>query len=601
MKSPKDQATIQIEITNACQHSCSNCTRFCGHHKKPYFMDFDTFKRAVDSMEGYEGTIGMMGGEPTLHPEFARFTEYLQSRIPKENRKTVNNYIYPQRDFMRSLRNQELENIVPIDYATGRREAVKGAGLWSAMVPNFMKNYELIQDVYRKEVLNDHNNKMLHQPALITRKELGISDEEWIKLREKCWINQSWSASITPKGCFFCEIAAALDRLFDGPGGWPIEPGWWKREEKDFEGQLHWCELCGIPLQTFTRDAREEVDDVSPVLYDMLKKVDSPKLKKGKVNLLEIKDGEIAEKSKASVHELRGEFYADSYYTRFDSEKSVLFPDGFNLLMICREDADMDELLYNTIHNAELVRQVIILCKESQKLDEKKMPKNISVVRGAFGILFNRVLGQMDWSEYLIVSTDNVRLSSEGIKTLSNCVINPGTLHYVDYENAADYGNEYIENADVLRKGYAALLNKNAQSLKSFGFDRIAHAKDFLAIKDMWQKSKVVEFSPLMDYMPPENEYKEGLRYALFGSGHDAGVVSEMILQKKDTKIVCVVDSNEKKQGTEFCGCIVERPEALLERRTEFDQIVLASTLYYAEMKKKVYEFGFKDSDITML
>lgn len=185
MKSPKDQATIQIEITNACQHSCSNCTRFCGHHKKPYFMDFDTFKRAVDSMEGYEGTIGMMGGEPTLHPEFARFTEYLQSRIPKENRKTVNNYIYPQRDFMRSLRNQELENIVPIDYATGRREAVKGAGLWSAMVPNFMKNYELIQDVYRKEVLNDHNNKMLHQPALITRKELGISDEEWIKLREK--------------------------------------------------------------------------------------------------------------------------------------------------------------------------------------------------------------------------------------------------------------------------------------------------------------------------------------------------------------------------------------------------------------------------------
>ena len=61
MKSPQDMRIIQIDVTNACIHQCSNCTRFCGHHKKPFFMDVETFKKAVDSMEGYVGTVSMMG------------------------------------------------------------------------------------------------------------------------------------------------------------------------------------------------------------------------------------------------------------------------------------------------------------------------------------------------------------------------------------------------------------------------------------------------------------------------------------------------------------------------------------------------------------
>ena len=79
MISPKDQKVIQIDVTNACVHRCSNCTRFCGHHNKTFFMDFETFKNAVDSLEGYKGCVGMIGGEPTLHPDFERFAEYLKS------------------------------------------------------------------------------------------------------------------------------------------------------------------------------------------------------------------------------------------------------------------------------------------------------------------------------------------------------------------------------------------------------------------------------------------------------------------------------------------------------------------------------------------
>ena len=77
MKSPQDMRIIQIDVTNACIHNCSNCTRFCGHHKKPFFMDVETFKQAVDSMEGYVGTVSMMGGEPTIHPHFEEMVRYL--------------------------------------------------------------------------------------------------------------------------------------------------------------------------------------------------------------------------------------------------------------------------------------------------------------------------------------------------------------------------------------------------------------------------------------------------------------------------------------------------------------------------------------------
>ena len=85
MKSPQDMRIIQIDITNACIHNCSNCTRFCGHHKKPFFMEVDTFKKAVDSMEGYVGTVSMMGGEPTIHPHFEEMLTYLGAKFKGEN------------------------------------------------------------------------------------------------------------------------------------------------------------------------------------------------------------------------------------------------------------------------------------------------------------------------------------------------------------------------------------------------------------------------------------------------------------------------------------------------------------------------------------
>ncbi len=270
MKSPANQKIIQIDVTNACMHRCSNCTRFCGHHRKPFFMDPSTFAHAVDSLHDFPGMIGMMGGEPTLHPQFASLATYLREHTDPVVPSTKGRY--PIRDFA-EYRNVELADVSP------------KRGLWTSLGPNYYRNFEIIQETFGYQCVNDHRNPGLHQALLISRKDLGIPDDDWVTLRDNCWVQNLWSSSITPKGAFFCEVAAALDMLFDGPGGWPIEPGWWKRSPDEFGDQLKWCELCSAALQVPRRPARDAIDDVSPELLAQLQQIDSPKVSKGHVRL----------------------------------------------------------------------------------------------------------------------------------------------------------------------------------------------------------------------------------------------------------------------------------------------------------------------------
>lgn len=338
MRSPSEMGTIQIDITNACTLECSNCTRFCGNHEKSFFMDYETFKKAVDSLTGYNGVIGVMGGEPTLHPEFERFVKYLQEKFGK--RKENNRLLYPVKNFIKEIRRRECESHMLRAREDGSRYMkTHGVGLWSNMSSSYRRHYEIIQDTFQVQYLNDHLNPSYHQPGLFSRKDLGIPDDEWKKMRDNCWIQNEWSATITPKGCFFCEIAGALDMLFDGPGGWPIEPNWWKRRPEDFKDQLHWCEICGFALDTFVRNAEEQVDDVSPSVYELLKKVDGHKKKTGRINVVKIENGEIDAESKAKKKDFVSvDRYLPHYEDRFCEANSILYKADYEKDYVCEKD-----------------------------------------------------------------------------------------------------------------------------------------------------------------------------------------------------------------------------------------------------------------------
>jgi hypothetical protein len=135
---------IQIETTNACPHLCANCTRFCGHHPKPFFMDVETFKRAVDSLREFPGMVGFMGGEPTVHPHFAEMVDYYAANIG--DKKLARDGLKPIRDFSRYLIENDKTNIK------------HKRGLWSSLGPGYYRHFEQIQEVFDYQLINDHSS-----------------------------------------------------------------------------------------------------------------------------------------------------------------------------------------------------------------------------------------------------------------------------------------------------------------------------------------------------------------------------------------------------------------------------------------------------------
>jgi hypothetical protein len=240
-----DMCNVQIEITNACHNSCSNCTRLCGHYMKPYFMSMHKVKEAIDSMDGYPKMTGIMGGEPLLHPQFEEICEYLHSKLPPEK-----------------------------------------CGLWTTL-PQGKEHYrDVIVKTFGHIFINDHTrDDIVHAPVLVSSDEIPLADWQKDYLISKCWVQESWSASINEKGAFFCEVAAALATLLDVEGlGWEVSQGWWARSPQHFVQQMSLCHLCGCAMPLKKRISTEEIDDISPKMYEVLKTI-SPKVMKGKYQI----------------------------------------------------------------------------------------------------------------------------------------------------------------------------------------------------------------------------------------------------------------------------------------------------------------------------
>lgn len=545
MRSPADMEFIQIDITNACNMRCSNCTRFCGNHEKTFFMDFDTFKRAVDSLDGFDGVTGIIGGEPTLHPEFERFAEYLQQKFgsPLRNKDPL---LYPQRDFIHTIHQREFESGRLRTKEDGSRFVKKhGAGLWSNMSATYRKYYEVIQDTFSVEYLNDHINPSYHQPGLFSRKDLGISDEEWIPMRDKCWLQNTWSATVTPKGAFFCEVAGALDMLFNGPGGWPIEQGWWKRKPEEFGEQLNWCEICGFALGgcTFNRDSQEEVDDVSPIPYEMLKKTSSPKLKAGKINAVKITDGIIDEASKPEdTSSVVGGKYIAKYEERFHEKNSVLFQMDYKETVL-RGGSDFGQLLSKLVFG----------------------DKNSKAV-----------LKGMEW---ILLKQDEGIEAADLKSMIGRRIFHPGCLH--------------------LGEGYA-FFSQAALSLRRIGFDRIAHMNSIDELISAWNQDKVIRLSDtekMTDLSRPSIE--KGKKYAIWGAGM-LGELFADIVKLSGGVLTMVVDKAEDKIGEPFVEITIERPDILAQDKERYDYLLVAHHLRFEDIEKDALAMGVPKEKIKL-
>jgi hypothetical protein len=434
-------------------------------------MDWETFRKAVDSLKGFNRTIGIMGGEPTLHPQFRRFVEYIAKEYPSKY--DLPGLKKPISKFIQYIRDRNFF----LDEALNDR---KGPGLWTSLSNNYYENYELIQDVFSYQTINDHKNPCLHQPLLVSRKELGISDEEWIPMRDNCWIQNMWSASITPKGAFFCEVAAALDMLFDGPGGWPIESGWWKREPEDFGYQLQWCEICGGALLNQGRLSSEEIDDISPLLYERLKKIDSPKLKKGKFNLIDVKNPMTAGNNMPDTINR----YLPDYKTRISKNNISINPRTIDALIICDSKTNLISLNNKVSTLVDTFNSVVIAAIDDavyNSLQELGIGgSNIRLISSAlneWGRTLNKSISNAKGKDWFFIINENTELPIDLTNRIKNMIFNPGVLYQFNIMGM----NEK-----------AIFFNKSASAIRNAGFDGVSNCKSQSDFMNLWDESKRV-------------------------------------------------------------------------------------------------------------
>lgn len=243
----REKARIQIEITNACTNQCVNCSRFVGHHRKPYFMELAQIEAALDTVSSFPRSVGIMGGEPTLHPQFEEICELVRKKIPPDKRYLMT--------------------------AGYKWDQYKG----------------IIKKTFGENLsYNDHNDvTQKHHPLLLSISDMFDDPELIQRSIDDCWVDKRWSASINHKGAFFCEVAAAMDVLFGGPGGHPVERHWWEKEPAHFlDQQQRYCYHCGacVPFRPVTLE--DNMDVVSQSNYRRLSEVGSPRLQAGRVKVI---------------------------------------------------------------------------------------------------------------------------------------------------------------------------------------------------------------------------------------------------------------------------------------------------------------------------
>lgn len=266
---PRERWNVEVDITTACPRRCSNCTRLTAHYRKPWFMSVEQFAQACEAAKDFvynpapdawavrtgnaprTRTVGMMGGEPLIHPQFVELCAVMRAIIPDR----------------------------------------KHRFLCSAMDVDKHKYAEVIQETFGSVNRNTHEGVVVHQPVLVAIEELAphatpvkegrMTAEAWMwRHINDCWLQEHWSSSINPKGFYWCEVAGSMAMAMGGPGGLPVEPGCWDHDLEDYREQInYWCPKCSICVPLPPRRDSEEIDDISRGNFSRLFWAGSPRIK----------------------------------------------------------------------------------------------------------------------------------------------------------------------------------------------------------------------------------------------------------------------------------------------------------------------------------
>jgi len=245
MRSPRDMAIICIDVTNRCDLQCSNCTRLLAQQRRKWDMTPDNFRLALRSLEGFDGVIAMIGGNPCIHPQFPELCRIFVEEIPEQRQRGLwSNNVFKHQDII--AQTFGCYNLNP----HGDKRGVKSIMELRKRLPN----------------LPFYEGSSYHAPLMTAIKDLIPDEGKMWDAIAGCDINKNWSASIVQNNgelrAYFCEVAASFDLARGEDHGHPVTPGWWQQHVSAFGGQVkHFCPGCGVAARLQGRLDSEDTDD----------------------------------------------------------------------------------------------------------------------------------------------------------------------------------------------------------------------------------------------------------------------------------------------------------------------------------------------------
>jgi organic radical activating enzyme len=172
-------------------------------------MELGEIEKAIKSLDGYSGNIGLMGGEPAMHPRFLGILELYRDLIPDKN----------------------------------RRQFWTSGWKWGEYKDEIHRTFHAENISF-----NDHSklHSGRHQPLLVAIDEVVEDKALMRKFIDNCWVQNRWSASINTNGAFVCEVAAAMSYLVDNYWALGVEKDWWRIKPNDFFEDMvfSFCKHC---------------------------------------------------------------------------------------------------------------------------------------------------------------------------------------------------------------------------------------------------------------------------------------------------------------------------------------------------------------------